>query len=262
MNLARDIRETGSAEIAQQADFAAGAGFADCNEIEPAIIVVVDGGKSPAALPAQIRQWDTLETLAFDVAPEANARCAGVREGEVHPAVFIEIERDDADSGWKIFFCEIDAGQRRKLSFARIQVDRCALAAARKNEIDGAIVVEVGSDEAGAGGVKAQSGFGGNVGEGAVAIVAPKNVVRLGAGRRIARRHGDVQVQIAVVIIVDEGDANAAGLATNAYGLRDVREIAIAFVAQQVHAIAEANGEVGVAVIVEITCGAAEAAAF
>src|SRR5260370_31174207 len=179
MNLARDIRETGSAEIAQQADFAAGAGFADCNEIEPAIIVVVDGGKSPAALPAQIRQWDTLETLAFDVAPEANARCAGVREGEVHPAVFIEIERNDADGGWKIFFCEIDAGQRRKLSFARIQVDRCALTAACKNEIDGAIVVEVGSDEAGASRIDAESGFGGNVGAGAVAIVAPENVARL-----------------------------------------------------------------------------------
>src|SRR5260370_14872411 len=262
MNLARDISKAGSAEIAQQADFATGAGFADCYEIEPAIIVVVDGGKSPAALPAQIGQWDTLETLAFDVPPQTDAGRASVRERKVHPTVFIEIECDDADGGWKIFFCEIDAGQRRKLSFARIQVDRCALAAACKNEIDGAIVVKVRGDEAGASCIDAESGFGGNIGEGAVAIVAPENIMRLGAGRGIARRHGDVEVQIAVVVVVDEGDADAAWLAANAHGLRDVRELAVAFVAQQVHAFAEANGEVGVAVIVEITCGAAEAAAF
>src|SRR4029077_13271443 len=97
------------------ADFATGTGFADCNEIEPAVIVVVDRGKSPATLPTQIGQRSALQALAFDVAPQGNSRRTGVGESEVHPAVFVKIESDDADSRWKIFFCEIDAGQRRKL---------------------------------------------------------------------------------------------------------------------------------------------------
>src|SRR5258708_19721619 len=92
MILGRDIRNTGSAEIAQQADFAAGAGLADCYEIEPAIIVVVDGGKSPAALPAQIGQRNALQALAFDVAPKADARSAAVRKPDVHPAPFTQTE--------------------------------------------------------------------------------------------------------------------------------------------------------------------------
>src|SRR5260221_7761143 len=221
MNLARDVRKAGCAEIAQEAQFAARAGFAGGNEVEPAIVVVIEGGESPAPLPSEIRQLDPLKPLAFDIAPQADARRSGVGEGEVHPPVFIEIERDDADSRRKIFFCEIDAGQRREFAFPRIQVDRCALAAAGKNKIDGAIVVEIGSDEAGAGGVDAQSRFSGNVGERAVAVVAPENVVRLISGRGVTWLRRDVKIEVAVVIVVNESDANAAGLAASARGLRD-----------------------------------------
>ncbi len=64
------------------------------------------------------------------------------------------------------------------------------------------------------------------------------------------------------MIVVDEGDANAARLAANTHGLRNVFERAITSAAQQMHAIAEADSEVGVAIIVEITRGTAEAAAF
>src|SRR4029077_3101363 len=127
--------------------FAAGAGFPDSHEIEPAVVVVVDRGEAPAALPAKIRKGDTLEALAFYVAPQADARRASVRESEVHPAVFIEIEGNDTDGGRKIFFCEIDNGKRGEFPFAGIQVDRCALAAAGKDEIDGAVVVEVRCDK-------------------------------------------------------------------------------------------------------------------
>src|SRR5258707_14915772 len=103
MNLARDISKAGSSEIAQQADFAAGGGFTNSDEIEPAGIVVVDRGKSPAALPAESRECDTLEALALGGAPQADARRAGGWEGQVHPAVFTEIECGDADRRWKIF---------------------------------------------------------------------------------------------------------------------------------------------------------------
>src|SRR5260221_8724832 len=119
MNLARNIFEAGRAEIAQEAQFAAGAGFTDGNEIEPAIVVVIERRESPAALPTEIRQLEAFEPLAFDIAPEADTGSASVGEGEVHPAVFIEIERDHTDGGRKIFFCEVDAGQRREFSFPR-----------------------------------------------------------------------------------------------------------------------------------------------
>ena len=69
------------------------------------------------------------------------------------------------------------AGERSEFAFAGIEVDGGAGWAAGKNEIDGAIVVEVGGDEACAGGVDAERGFGGDVGESAVAIVAPESVV-------------------------------------------------------------------------------------
>jgi hypothetical protein len=50
-----------------------------------------------------------------------------VGEGEIHPAVFVEVESDDADGGGKIFFFEVDGGgERGEFSFARIQQDRGA----------------------------------------------------------------------------------------------------------------------------------------
>ncbi len=64
------------------------------------------------------------------------------------------------------------------------------------------------------------------------------------------------------MIVVNESYADAAGLAANAHGLRDLFKFAVAFVAQQVHAIVQADSQLGVAIIVEIARGAAEAAAF
>ena len=54
------------------------------------------------------------------VAPQADARRAGVGESKIHPAVLIKIERHDADGGRKIFFFEIDGGERSEFSFAGI----------------------------------------------------------------------------------------------------------------------------------------------
>src|SRR6266849_4462956 len=111
MHLTRDVREAGRAEIAQQTQFAAGVGFPDSNEIEPAVVVVVDRGEPPSALPAEIGKGDTFEALAFDVAPQADAGRSSVRKSEVHPAVFIEIEGNHADCWRKIFFVEIGSDE-------------------------------------------------------------------------------------------------------------------------------------------------------
>jgi len=99
-----DIRPAFCAEVAEEAEFAAAFGFASGYEIEPAVVVIIDGGNSPAALPAEIGEGHALETLAVDVVPEADTGCACVGESEIHPAVFVEVESDDADGRRQIFF--------------------------------------------------------------------------------------------------------------------------------------------------------------
>ena len=79
MNLPGYVREARRAEIAQEAQLAAGAGFADGNDVEPSVIVVVYRGNSPPALPAKVGQSNTLEALAFNITPQTDARRAGVR---------------------------------------------------------------------------------------------------------------------------------------------------------------------------------------
>src|SRR5579864_7781286 len=120
MNFFCDVGPTFCADIAEQAEFATIAGFSYGDEIDPPVIVVIDRGNSPSALPAKISKRDTLEMFAINVAPKADTRCARVRERQVHPAVFVEIESNHADRGRKIFFFEIDRGERSEFSFTRI----------------------------------------------------------------------------------------------------------------------------------------------
>src|SRR5258705_11324203 len=100
MNLARNIRKAGRAKIAQKADFATGTGFSNSNEIKPAIVIVIDRGKSPSPLPSQIGQRDAFQTLAFHIAPQADPGRARVWEREIHPSILVEIERENA-YGWR-----------------------------------------------------------------------------------------------------------------------------------------------------------------
>ena len=172
------VGPTPRAEIAQEPDFTSSFRLAYRDEINPAVIVVVNCRNSPAALPAEIGERNAFEMFAIDVAPQADAGSADVSESEIHPAIFIEIKRDDAHSGRKIFFFEVDSSGRREFSLARIEKNRRAVTAAGDHEIDGAVVVEIRGHEACAGGVEAESGFGGDVGKRAVTVVAPENVVR------------------------------------------------------------------------------------
>ena len=63
------------------------------------------------------------------------------------------------------------------------------------------------------------------------------------------------------MVVVDEGDAHAAFFAANADFFGDVVKFSSAIVVKEMDAIGEADGQIGVAVVVEIACGAAEAAA-
>ena len=173
-----DVGPTLISQIAQQAKFAAVAGFACGDNVEPAVIIVIDGRNSPSALPGEIGERDAHEFFSVHIAPQADAGRARMGEGEVHPAVFIKVKGDHANGRGKIFFFEIDDGKRSEFAFARIQINRGALGTAGENKINGAIVVEVGGDEACASGGDAEGGVGRNVRESIVAVVAPQSVVR------------------------------------------------------------------------------------
>src|SRR5580658_6447640 len=71
--------------------------------------------------------------------------------------------------------------------------------------------------------------------------------------------HGDVEIEIAVVIIVHPRQADAARFAANADFFSDVFEFSTAIVMENPDSIREADGEIGVAVVVKISGSAPEA---
>src|ERR1019366_2146257 len=80
-------------QIAEEAGFAfAIFGDADGRKINPAVVVVVNGDDAVSTDPIDFRQRNLLETFRLLVLPEGDARRAPVGEGEVHPAIVVEIE--------------------------------------------------------------------------------------------------------------------------------------------------------------------------
>ena len=81
--------------------------------------------------------------------------------------------------------------------------------------------------------------------------------------RRCGRRGliGHIQIEIAVVIVINEGDADASFFPADAYGFGDLVELAVSFVVQQVDAIAQTYGQIGVAIVVEVAGGTTQPAA-
>ena len=93
-----DIFESVGPEIAKEANFALAVfRFADRDEIDPSVVVVVDGGDSVGAGPVRRRKVDLLKALAVVIAPQCQTRISAVRKGEIHPSVVIEIENGESD---------------------------------------------------------------------------------------------------------------------------------------------------------------------
>ena len=252
----RRVRPVTCAQIPEQPYLAAVCAFANRDEIDPTIVVEVDRRNSCATLPVEIRQRDAFEAFAFVVAPQTDSRRSGMRERQIHPAIFVEIERDHSNRWRQSLFRKVNSVERPEFAFAGIQQNRRTPRAACQHKINRAIVIEIGSNHTGSSCFFAQRSFGGNIGKGAVAIVAPHDVVRPSA-----RFRADVEIEIPVMIEIDERDDGAALFAADVHSFRHVSKFAAAVVVKQVNAIAHANDEIRFAIIVVIARGAAQSAA-
>ncbi len=162
------------------------------------------------------REIHALERLALHVPPHRQRRGGARRERQIHPAVLVEVERDDAAGGRRRGRAE--RVQLLERAFARVEQDRRLLAG--QHEVDGAIVVQVARHDAGR--VRdVEAALDGHVRERAVAVVAEQ--ARVGPG--------DDQIEIAVVIDVHERDAHGAvDGGWKADFLRHVDEVSVAVV--------------------------------
>src|SRR5437660_887533 len=79
--------------------------------------------------------------------------------------------------------------------------------------------------------------------------------------RTCTRRHRDVQIEVAVVVIIYERDAHTSFFPADSHFFRYIFKLSLTLVAQQLHAVAQAYRKIGLPVIVKIARSAAESAA-
>src|SRR5215469_15138400 len=194
-----------------------------------------------------------------------------MREREVHPTIFIEIECDGAGSSgghgrrpWT---------GRMKLTLARIQKHGWRLLPSRDDEIDRAVIVDIASDGGNGCCWASQGGLFCPFGERVVAIVAPQNVSgRRGILRKCKWLRGmrqweivkarDVQVEVAVVVVVDECHAEDQALGLNPNLIGYVLESAVTFVVKKVDVTIDSHREIGMAIVIVVADGATGAFAI
>ena len=70
-----------------------------------------------------------------------------MRERQIHPAIFVEVERDNSHRGRQLLFAEIDAAERREFALARIEIDGSSSLSASDYEVHGAVIIEIRSDD-------------------------------------------------------------------------------------------------------------------
>src|SRR5579864_8460127 len=98
-NVGSNILEPLRTEITEQPYFAFPVlGLADRDQIDPAIVVVVERGKAIAFRPWKLGKFDGIERFSLIVTPERyTAVCsAEVREGHIHPAIVVKIQNGGA----------------------------------------------------------------------------------------------------------------------------------------------------------------------
>ena len=192
-----------------------------------------------------------------------------MREGEVHPAILIEVERDGAH---RRRGHENRPGTRRAESAFALVQENFRAAKPGDNKIDGAVIVQIAPDCGDARTAAGKPCFPGPIRERAVAVVAPEDVARrrgiLGEGKWLRwildgeiHKSRDVEIEIAVVVVINESHAENEPIGVDARFVGHVLEGAIALVVKELDAAIEADSEVGLAVVVVIAHGAAHALA-
>ena len=66
------------------------------DDVQPAVVVIVDHRKARTVRDPCRRQIDVLERGARHIPPERQSRRGAMREDQVHPAVLVEIDNGDA----------------------------------------------------------------------------------------------------------------------------------------------------------------------
>ena len=214
-----------------------------------------------------------------------------MREGQIHPAILVEVEDGDADGGGAG-----PGGPVERLERALTRIDpHERMRTPGHHQVDRAVVVEVCTHGRDAGAGPRQAALPSHFGEGAIAVVAPHQqawrgeICRSGSGCRVPRpglgSHGnlgrgtgnlcdqaprltdrDDEVDVVVVVVIDPGHAErqerraaAAGGWWRQAALRGgVEEATAALVVKQENAAAGADGQIGLLVVVVVRGRAAD----
>ena len=191
-----------------------------------------------------------------------------MREGEVHAAVAIEIERDGARGARRRFAHPRSGGL--KWSFERIHENLWRFFPSGDDQIDRAVIIQIAFKSGDRCGAASERRLLRVIAESAATEIAPKDISgrrgTIGKGERLRRmiereivEARDVDVEVAIVIVVDEGDAEREADGAHAGRVGDIFEGAVAFIVEERDAVARADDEIGMAVVVVIADGAAGA---
>src|SRR5689334_9702161 len=137
----RNVAKASRAFIAKKSNLTLIGGiFSNYSEIEPAVVVVIERGDAPGVFPTQRGQIDVGEALAVDVAPQRKGRRGRMGEGQIHPAIFVEVESHSADAFRHL---RVPRAERTECSFARVQIDNGRINGCTYGQIDGTVIVDV-----------------------------------------------------------------------------------------------------------------------
>src|SRR6185437_8225425 len=134
-------------EVAEETDFTFTLfRFSYRDEVDRAVVVVVERGHAPGANPTLHGKRHRFKTLPLPIAPERDPSTTPLRKSKVHPTIVIKVQNGNA------------RGRRgesarphiahEELAFARIGKDGRRLAPSRQDDVHGAIIVIVGAQGA------------------------------------------------------------------------------------------------------------------
>src|SRR5262249_1442662 len=144
-SLGRDVGEAPIPEISQQQNSAGttcGVALAHGGKVDPAVVIKIERGDSPSSNPLPFRNCDSLKSSSPDVLPQAEARLTPMCERQIHEAVLVEVERDDAHRIGREG--RVPRLRTPKWSFARIGEYCCGFMQTRDDEVDCTIIIYIG----------------------------------------------------------------------------------------------------------------------